>query len=258
MGPFISRRGVSVGIYEKEVRMRIVTIKQNTDAWLSARAGVVTASEVKALVTCGTIKNPGWSARKGEGVTTYYHRKLAERWVGPLASFNGSAAEQGQLLEPEAAALLEIKLDEDRNKEAGFIVSDCGRMGCSPDLWFDVHGGAEIKSLQPPHHVEVLMNGVPDDEYQIQIQYSMWLTGRKSWIFWAYSRVLPDLYREIPRDDAAMKVFDETIPAFCDRLDAGFQKLLEMNNGQRYKVPERPRTDLDRYFDGEFETTNAA
>ena len=131
-------------------------ISQNSLEWMAARAGVVTASEFESLLT------PKWEPRKGLGVETYLCQKLAERWIGPLPSFNTLDMEWGQLLEEQARPWLAFHLDKEI-KEVAFITTDDGKIGCSPDGLID-ETGVEIKCPNPAHHVKYLMAGkVPDD-----------------------------------------------------------------------------------------------
>lgn len=209
---------------------------QGSLPWLELRAGILTASEAKSLVT------PKFKIRTGEMVETLLATKLAEKWLGPLPSFSAWATEQGQLLEETAIPAYEfehgIKIER-----IGFITSDDDRIGCSPDGML-ADRGLEIKSLQPVHHVKCLMDGGVPEDYLAQIHFSLLVTGMKLWQLFLYHRRLPAMEFTVERDDAIMDTLQMAVDEFMDRFDVEWQKLCERNGGPPPKpkvfVPSSP------------------
>jgi hypothetical protein len=64
----------------------------------------------------------------------------------------------------------------------------------------------------------------------------MFVTGRAWWKFMSYRRKFPAYVTTIERDEKIMDIIGETLYAFCERLDAGYKRLCEMNGGP----PARP------------------
>ena len=209
--------------------MKIYNVKQNTPEWLDARLGLVTASELDALIS------PTWKIRTGEGPRTYLYRKLAECWMEcPLNSFGSFATDQGNALEPEARPWFELTHDCEVSTAAGFIVGDDNRSGCSPDGLVMSHepvefqkpiAGLEIKCPQETNAVRYALEGVLPADYELQVHGSMFVTGFSRWHFVSYSRKLPKLHLVIERDEKKCAVIAEALAGFYERFDTEWEKL---------------------------------
>lgn len=174
--------------------MKIYNMKQGSPEWIHARLGIPTASEFDELIT------GEWKARTGEGVDKYIYRKLAERILGfSLNNASGWALEQGSIMEHEAIPFYEGVHDV-RVQRVGFITTDDGLVGCSPDGLVGDDGGLEVKCPQPETHLRYLLNGVVPKEYLAQVHGSMYVTGRPRWTFLSYSRQFPPLIVTVERD----------------------------------------------------------
>ena len=195
----------------------------NSLQWLELRAGKVTASEAKHLVT------PKWKIRTGEMVETLLATKLAERWLGPLPGFTAWSTEQGQLLEETAIPAYEFEYGV-KVERVGFITDDAGRIGCSPDGMLEGYG-LEIKSLQPVHHIKCLINGEALEDYLAQVHFSMLVTGLPAWKLFLYHRRLPQMQFRIERDPDVQEVLQVAVERFLERLDAEWAYLCERNGG---------------------------
>ncbi len=198
-------------------------MKQGEGDWLAVRLGKVTASEVgKALIT------PQFAKRKGEGVQTYLYQKLAERIMG-YAPDNGStfAMNQGQIVETIAIPWYNFAHDV-KIERVGFCEHDSLAAGCSPDGLIGEDGGIEIKSPQPPTHLKYLLAGEVPDDYVMQVQMCLWITGRKWWKFVSYSPYLPALVLHVDPIKEAQDALSAVVPEFCADLDAGYAKISTM------------------------------
>lgn len=198
---------------------------QNSVEWLSARAGVVTASEADALIT------PKFKVREGIGLNTYLAQKLAEKWTGgPISNAMSLDMDLGKIQEEEALPWLAFEFGWKIERPA-LITDDKAQIGCSPDGWMTGDAGIEIKCPAAQNHVKYLLaNAVPDD-YVAQVQFSMFVTGMKEWKFVSYRRGFPNLVLTVQRDEAAQKAIAEALGAFLPRLDAAFARMIELNGG---------------------------
>jgi hypothetical protein len=143
----------------------------------------------------------------------YLVELACERLTGKSEGIPMSTAMQyGVDVEPAARAAYEARFGI-AVQTPGFIVMDCGFIGCSPDglveangtPTFEVPGGLEIKCpFNTAVHIGTLLEGMPEDHIP-QIQGSIMTTGRTWWDFVSYDPRLPDdlkLYvQRIPRDD---------------------------------------------------------
>lgn len=219
--------------------MKIIEVEQGTIEWFEARMGIPTASEFHSLVS------PKWVVRKGDGVDSYLARKLAEKWRGePLPSFQSSQMDQGAIREKEARPWYEFNTGRSV-RVVGFVTSDDGKVGCSPDGLLDDGTGIEIKCPECPTHVRYLLDGDLPDDYRAQVQGSMFVTGAATWTFLSYCRGFPPLVLTVDRDDEAQLAIAEAVSAFNDRLEAGWKRLVEMNGGPPAPRPARPERPAD-------------
>jgi hypothetical protein len=205
--------------------MKIIDIPQNSLEWLNARAGIPTASEWDALVT------PKFEIRKGKMVTTYLAQKVAEAWTqSPIANFMGIDMEFGQVLETEAIPWFENFYDT-AIQRVGFITTDDGKLGCSPDGLLGHDSGIEIKCPLANTHAKYLLAGELPEEYVHQVHGSMLVTGFSSWTFFSYRRGFPPLKLIIERDEKIIAVMCEALDAFLEKFNSAMNRLTELNGG---------------------------
>jgi len=172
-------------------------IEQGTDEWHDLRRGVITASAVKALIT------PLGKTANNANSRTYLHKLLAERITGESdPSYYNEDMARGHMLEPYARDL--YSRHRAPVTECGFITREFSGcvLGYSPDGLVGNDGLIEIKSRLAKHHLSsLLLNEVPD-EYMLQIQTGLAVTGREWCDYISYTPGLPFFY---------MRVFPDSI-----------------------------------------------
>ena len=203
--------------------MKIFTMPQGSPEWDLVRRGVVTASEVDAIIT------PEWKPRTGEGVKTYLCQKIAERMLAvenddETGGSPSYAADHGKI--QENLALPWFEFDTGLHVErVGFCLSDDGRIGCSPDGLIGEDSGIETKCPQPHYQIRYLSAGTCPKQYLPQIHMSMLVTGRPSWWFVSYSQHLPKLAVKLDRDYGIQEKLRSAIYGFIADLDAEFERI---------------------------------
>ncbi len=209
--------------------MKIHDCQQGTLEWTKLHFGIPTASGLDNLLT------PELELRKGELPKTYVYKKVAEKLQGrPLIDLSASSfmLEQGMIIEEEARPWYALEYDK-KIKQVGFITTDDGRFGCSPDgLMIDdmawegeFNGGLEIKSPAAHTHVKYLVNGVLPKEYVAQVYGSMFVTGFKRWMFVSYRRGFPALVLEIHQNEKAMSMIRAAINQFHADFDRAMERI---------------------------------
>jgi hypothetical protein len=217
--------------------MKIHDVEQNSLTWLMLRAGIPTASEFDALFT------PKLEPRKGLGVESYLARKLAERWLGgPLPGFNSIDMDAGKILEEEARPFVCLEFGREI-KTVGFVTTDDGKLGCSPDGLIGEDSGCEIKCPMANTHVAYLLAGKVPDDYMAQVHGSMFVTGRPLWEFVSYRRHFPVLRLIVSEDKEVTGRFASVLGAFLERLDASFERLCELNGGPPRGAAHKPQPE---------------
>lgn len=230
--------------------MKIYTAEempQGSDLWLNARAGRVTCSELNQLLT------DKWEPRTGEMPRTYMYRKLAEKWLGrPMQSFGGGVLEQGSLSENSALARYELEFDA-KMERVGFIATDDGRVGCSPDGLVGDGIGVEAKCPQPPQHVGWLLKNELPPVHAPQVYGGMWVTGFDSWLFLSYSPGFPLLVKTVKRDEEIMDAIGAAVEDFYVKFNAAWEELCRWNGGPPRNSRERLKAAFSEMYGNQAE-----
>lgn len=191
--------------------------------WLEIRKGVLTASTLGAWIL----------DTKGGVVATNAREsaicKLIAETTGAWEprQFETDAMKRGTELEPEAVSLFE-KVTGKTVTQVGFCRSIHGLFGCSPDgLIYEDNGGFEGKVPIPSTHIKYRRAGVLPDEYRMQVEMSMAVTGASHWWFQAYNPGLVPLRIKVERSDyteslkSALIEFSEQLEvALTEEFDA--------------------------------------
>jgi len=167
------------------------------------------------------------SESTSDKVTTYLCNLIAERIETPNGDgFSSEWTDRGHELEPDARSAYEFITDQEV-AECGIVYSDASySASASPDGLVGDDGGIEIKCLKLANHIKHLIAGTVPPDYVIQCYASLWVTGRKWWDFISYHPSSKPLIVRVERDQAIMAVFDEVIPAFCEKLDARHAEII--------------------------------
>jgi hypothetical protein len=195
--------------------MKIIDVQQGTEAWLKARLGIPTSSEFHKIITAvkGDLSK---QARK------YAHQLVAETLLGePLDNDIGNLEwiMRGKLLEPQAVQQYEFTTDTE-TRPVGFITTDCGRLGCSPDrLIIGQRGGLEIKCTAPATHMGFLIDG-PGDDYRQQVQGQLAIAELEYVDLYAFHPSLPPAQIRTHRDEPYIAKMQAALTEFLDMRDA--------------------------------------
>ncbi len=210
--------------------------EQMTLEWIRLHFGIPTAACLDQLLT------PEFELRKGEMPKTLIYKKVAEKIQNrPLIDLSQSSfmMEQGMIIEEEARPWFELEYEK-KVTRVGFITTDDGRVGCSPDglilgdagidgCMIDPRNcGIEIKCPAAHTHVKYLVNGVLPKEYVAQVYGSMFVTGFKKWIFVSYRRGFPSLVLEIPTQQAIMDKIASAVDSFHREFDLSLIRIMKM------------------------------
>lgn len=211
----------------------ITDIEQGTPAWMEARRGVATASNFDRIIT----PKEGELSRSADD---YICELIAQRYyVGEddsMEAYQTAAMRNGVMLEPHARAWYEFAADVSVSR-VGFIISDCGRFGCSPDGLIGDDGGLEVKCPGGKTHIRYLLDGVLPAKYKPQVHASLAISGRMWWDFVSYCRGLPPLCVRVERDSYTDRV--------CEVMERFAERWTEIERALGLPPPERAG-DVDR------------
>jgi putative phage-type endonuclease len=168
---------------------------QGSDEWLAARCGLLTASEMKLIIT------PTLKTAENDKTRAHVWELLAQRITGHVEPhYISDDMLRGQ--EDEIEARLVYAKHYAPVEEIGFVTNDEWgfTLGYSPDGLVGDDGLIEIKSRRQKYQIETITNQKMPDDYAMQVQTGLLVSGRKWCDFVSYCgglhmvtiRVLPD------------------------------------------------------------------
>lgn len=158
---------------------------QGSDEWHQARCGLLTASEVKLILT------PTLKIANNDKTRAHVWEIAAQRinnYVEP--SYIGDDMLRGH--EDEVRARIAYQEKYGGVIECGFVTNDTHgpKIGYSPDWLVDDDGQVEAKSRRQKYQVQTILNGVPD-EHWLQLQTGLVVTERKWMEYISYCGGMP-------------------------------------------------------------------
>jgi hypothetical protein len=170
------------------------------------------------------LSNPEAYHQLTEGARTAIIKKIVQNnlkdaWQTEMDAKSEKAFEynipvqRGNALEPHAREYYQQRTGF-AVTEIGFIESDFGGFGCSPDgLISDTHG-LEIKCPMPETHLAWLDDGVLPSIHELQVHACMAVTGLDRWDFLSFCPGQPSLLLDVHRSE------------LTERLEAGLKVLV--------------------------------
>ncbi|MCU1717351.1 lambda exonuclease family protein [Pseudomonas sp. 5P_3.1_Bac2] len=201
--------------------MQIITdIEQGSPEWLAMRLGIVTCSELDALLVAGKGE-----AGFGVAAFTYMDQLIGERITGEAAElpFQTKATIRGHELEAVARGLYEAR-EEVVTQAAGIILNH--GIGYSPDALVGADGLTEIKTKLPKFQVGVILAGEVPKEHVAQCQGGLWVSERE-WIdFISYWPGMPMFVKRTYRDEVLIRKIAERVKTFHELLEERMHRVL--------------------------------
>ena len=150
-------------------------IVQGTQEWDEIRLGKLTGSDFHTFLTCKTeTRELALAEKAAERALADTDTKKATTW----------AMERGHTLEPEARRLYQA-INEVTVTEVGFV-SLGDYVGCSPDGLVGDDGIIEIKGPRAKNFLLWKTKNYIMPDYKTQIQFNLFVTGRKWCDFFVY------------------------------------------------------------------------
>lgn len=213
-------------------------IKQGSDAWHILRAGLITGSRIKDVMSNGRGGKPSQKR------ISYKYELLAEIMTFEIKDQpKAKALDWGNTVEECAREAYEIKTGNIVT-QVPFVEHPTIKLcGSSPDGLVRKDGGIEIKCpFTTEVHLKTIAEGVPE-EHLHQIQCNMAVTGRQWWDFISYDPRVPahlQLYVEtVERDEEfiqtmerEIKIFEKEVLIMLKKMGAEdrLEELLERRN----------------------------
>lgn len=186
---------------------------QGTEAWLAARCGILTASEMKLIIT------PTLKVASNDKERAHVWELAAQRitkYVEP--TYIGDDMLRGMEDEIQARALYHETYAP--VTEMGFITNDKWgfTIGASPDGLVGDDGLIECKSRRQKYQIETLASLAMPDDYWIQVQ-TLLLVSERAWCdFISYSGGLPMVTLRVFPDEKVQAAIVDAATAFEERV----------------------------------------
>ena len=200
---------------------------QGTDAWLAARCGLLTASEMKLILT------PTLKAASNDKERGHLYELLAQRITQHVEPhYISDDMLRGMEDELTARDLYSEKYAP--ATQCGFVTNDRWgvTIGCSPDGLVGDDGMIEIKSRRQKYQIETIVSGEMPADYLMQVQTALLVTERAWCDFVTYSGGLPMLTLRVFPDPkvhdaiiSAAQAFEERIAIRLDQYYAALASL---------------------------------
>jgi len=188
-------------------------VAQGSEEWLAARRGLLTASEMKHIIT------PGLKIADNDKSRAHVNELLAQRITGYVEPhYISEDMLRGQDDEIEARILYSKHYAP--VTECGFITNDQWgfTIGFSPDGLVGDDGFIECKSRRQKFQVASIIDDAMDADYMIQVQTGFLVTGRKWCDHITYSGGLPMLTVRVLPDHAVMAAIETAARSFEAKL----------------------------------------
>lgn len=188
-------------------------VEQGTEEWLAMRCGILTASEMKLIVT------PALKPASNDKERAHLFELLGQRITGYVEPrYIGDDILRGEWDEVEAR----IKYREHFAPvtECGFIANDDFGfvLGYSPDGLVGEEGLIECKSRRQRFQVETISEDQVPVEYMLQLQTGLLVSGRE-WIdFVSYCGGMPMFVKRVFPDAAIQDAIVTAARSFETRL----------------------------------------
>lgn len=222
-------------------------IEQGDDTWHDLRRGTLCASEVKLILT------PTLKIADNEKTRLHVWEIAAQRISGYTEpTYIGDAMLRGkedEFLARDIYAERYAPVDE-----VGFITNDdLGfTIGYSPDGLVGDDGLIEIKSRVQKYQVQTIVENAVPDEFMLQLQTGLFVTGRK-WIdFISYSGGLEMVTMRVLPDDRYQGAIKEAATGFEAKVSAAVETYRARQADPNMRlVPTERKVEQEMFVGGE-------
>ena len=189
-------------------------LEQGSDEWFQARLGLLTASEMKLIIT------PTLKIADNDKTRAHLYELLAQRvtqYTEP--SYISDDMMRGKWQELDARLVYEDL--HSKVETCGFITNDKWgfTLGCSPDGLVGDEGLIEIKSRRAKFQVKTILNDKVPDEYMIQLQTGLLVSERKWCDFISYSGGMHFYVKRVEADEKIQDAIIAASTSFHEKMD---------------------------------------
>jgi len=215
-------------------------LHQGSEEWHAARCGLLTASEMRLILT------PTLRIASNDKERAHLYELLAQRITGYVEpTYIGDDMIRGHEDEVEARIIYAEKYAP--VTECGFVTIDKWgfTLGCSPDGLVDDDGMIECKSRRQKYQVETIINGTMPDDYALQVQTALLVTERRWCDFISYCGGLPMVTIRVFPDPQVQAAILGAAALFEEKIAQRLEEYRERMDGKLRLVPTERRVEQE-------------
>lgn len=187
---------------------------QGSDEWLQVRCGLLTASEMKLIIT------PTLKVASNDKSVAHVYELAAQRITGYVEPHYISD-DMLRGMDDESYARETYHENYAPVDTCGFITNDKFgfTLGYSPDGLVGDDGLIECKSRRQKYQVETIVTNAVPDEHKIQIQTGLLVSERKWCDYVSYCGGLPMAVIRVEADAVVQEAIIAAAKTFYDKID---------------------------------------
>lgn len=214
-------------------------LEQHTDEWRAARCGLLTASEMKHIITPAKLQYA-----QNEKEKSHLYEILSQRISGHVEpTYQSFDMLRG--LEDEVDARIAYEKNYAPVASCGFVTNDKWgfTLGFSPDGLVGDDGLIEVKSRAQKYQLETINTDAMPDEFKIQVQSALLITERPWCDFISYCGGMPMYTKRVMADSLVQAAIVAAATIFHQRLEANmavYQSRLNSSDIRLVPTVRRP------------------
>jgi hypothetical protein len=219
-------------------------VHQGSDAWMELRQGILTASEMKLIIT------PTLKVAANDKSTAHVYEIAAQR-INNYVEPHYISDDMLRGHEDEIDARLQYILNYGAVQEMGFITRDIEgvTIGFSPDGLVGDDGFIECKSRRQKYQLQTLVECVAADtapnEYMIQIQTGLLVSERKWCDFVTYCGGMEMAVVRVFPDAKTQDAIVAAAVAFESKVQAVIEKYHAIQKSKGRLIPTERRVEQE-------------
>lgn len=215
---------------------------QGTDEWHAARCGLLTASEMKLILT------PTLKLAENDKQRTHLYELLAQR----ITRYVEPSYMSDDMLRGHEDELLARILYGERYapvEETGFVTNDRWgfTLGCSPDGLVGDDGMIECKSRRQKYQVQTIIDDAVPTEHWLQVQTALLVTERQWLDYVSYSGGLPMVTVRVYPDAKTQAAIVAAAAAFEARVVALMDEYRTITADSPRHIPTERRIEQEMH-----------
>lgn len=219
---------------------------QGSEEWHAARCGLLTASEIKLIIT------PTLKVASNAKERAHLWELAAQRISGYVEpTYIGDHMLRGH--EDEIAARLLYAEHYAPVEEVGFVTNDKWgfTLGCSPDGLVGTDGGIECKSRVQKFQIQTIHDwhesGTIPEDFALQVQTHLLVTERKWWDLISYSGGLPMITMRVEPDPVIQDAILDAAAKFESRICAVIADYRAALDAEPRLIPTERRIEQEMF-----------